>query len=136
MLRTRKSHAVARSNVETLDSLARDTASMFERELVPKNELLAVQVALADARQNELRAANAAEVALAAYNRWLGLPLDRPVELSDTLAVPIEPDAGPAGADGAGPDATDGTRGRSMRRPRPTASSRAPSARGCCRRSR
>jgi outer membrane protein TolC len=67
---------------------------MFERELVPKNELLAVQVALADARQNELRAANAAEVALAAYNRWLGAPLDRPVELSDTLAVPIEADAG------------------------------------------
>jgi outer membrane protein TolC len=94
VLRTRRSHAVARSNVETLESLARDTTSMFERELVPKNELLAVQVALADARQNELRAANAAEVALATYNRWLGLPLDRPVELSDTLSVPIEPDAG------------------------------------------
>jgi outer membrane protein len=94
VLRTRKSHAVARSNVETLESLARDTVSMFERELVPKNELLAVQVALADARQNELRAGNAAEVALAAYNRWLGEPLDRAAELSDALAVPVEPEAG------------------------------------------
>jgi len=90
VLRARKAHDVARSNVQTLQSLTRDTASMFERELVPKNELLAVQVALADARQNELRAANAADVAAAAYNRRLGAPLDRPVELSETLAVPVE----------------------------------------------
>jgi outer membrane protein len=90
VLRARKAHAVASSNVQTLAALARDTTSMFERELVPKNELLAVQVALADARQNELRAANAAEVAAAAYNRRLGVPLDRPVELSETLALPAE----------------------------------------------
>jgi outer membrane protein TolC len=90
VLRTRKSQAVAHSNVESLESLVRDTTSLFERELVPKNELLAAQVALADARQNELRAANAAEVAAAAYNRWLGAPLDRPVDLSETLAVPAE----------------------------------------------
>ena len=63
VLRARKAHGVASSNVQTLEALTRDTTSMFERELVPKNDLLAVQVALADARQNELRAANAAEVA-------------------------------------------------------------------------
>ena len=90
VLRARKAHGVASSSVQTLEALTRDTTSMFERELVPKNELLAVQVALADARQNELRAANAAEVAAAAYNRRLGAPLDRPVELSETLAVPVE----------------------------------------------
>ena len=90
VLRARKAHGVASSSVQTLEALTRDTTSMFERELVPKNELLAVQVALADARQNELRAANAAEVAAAAYNRRLGAPLDRPVELSEALPVPIE----------------------------------------------
>jgi outer membrane protein TolC len=90
VLRARKAHGVASSNVQTLEALTRDTTSMFERELVPKNELLAVQVALADARQNELRAANAAEVAAAAYNRRLGAPLDRPVELSESLAAPVE----------------------------------------------
>ena len=90
VLRARKAHGVASSNVQTLEALTRDTAGMFERELVPKNELLAVQVALADARQNELRAANAADVAAAAYNRRLGAPLDRSVELSETLAVPVE----------------------------------------------
>ena len=90
VLRARKAHGVANSNVQTLEALTRDTTSMFERELVPKNELLAVQVALADARQNQLRAANAAAVAAASYNRHLGAPLDRPVELSETLAVPAE----------------------------------------------
>jgi outer membrane protein TolC len=90
VLRARKANDVARSNVHTLEALTRDTTSMFERELVPKNELLAVQVALADARQNELRAANAAEVAAASYNRRLGAPLDRPVELSESLALPVE----------------------------------------------
>jgi outer membrane protein len=89
VLRTRKALAVARSNVQTLQSLSRDTESMFERELVPRNELLAAQVALADARQNELRASNAAEVALAAYNRRLGVPLDRPVDLDEPLTIGV-----------------------------------------------
>ena len=89
VLRARKAHAVARSNVHTLESLARDTRSMFERELVPKNELLAAEVALADARQNELRAANAVEIALAAYNRRLGAPMDRPAELSESLGAEV-----------------------------------------------
>ena len=90
VLRARKALDVARSNVQTLESLARDTSSMFERELVPKNELLAAQVALADAKQNELRAANAAEVALAAYNRRLGAPMDRTAELDETIATAVE----------------------------------------------
>lgn len=90
VLRARKALDVARSNVQTLESLARDTNSLYERELVPRNELLAAQVALADARQNELRAANASEVTLAAYNRRLGAPMDRPVELDETIATAIE----------------------------------------------
>jgi outer membrane protein TolC len=47
-----------------------------------------VQVALADARQGRLRAANAAELARAAYNRRLGEPLSRPVQLDENLPAP------------------------------------------------
>jgi outer membrane protein TolC len=90
VLRARRARAVADSNVRTLEALVSDVSAMFERELVPKNDLLAVQVALADARQNRLRAANAAEIALAAYNRRLGEPLDRPVDLEETLPAPAE----------------------------------------------
>ena len=88
VLRSRKALAVAESNVTTLEALVSDISAMFERELVPKNDLLAVQVALADARQGRLRAANAAEIALAAYNRRLGEPLTRPAELEDAVPAP------------------------------------------------
>ena len=88
VLRARKAEVVAQSSVRTLEALASDTASLFERELVPKNELLAAQVALADAKQNALRASNAVDVALAAYNRRLGVPMDRTVELDEHLPAP------------------------------------------------
>jgi outer membrane protein TolC len=88
VLRARKALAVADSNVRTLEALVGDIGAMYERELVPKNDLLAVQVALADARQNRLRTANAAEIAQAAYNRRLGEPLDRVVELEEALPAP------------------------------------------------
>ena len=93
VLRARKALAVADSNVRTLEALVADVDAMYERELVPKNELLAVQVSLADARQNHLRAANAAEIALASYNRRLGEPLDRDAVLEEQIP---EPDALPA----------------------------------------
>jgi outer membrane protein TolC len=88
LLRARRALAVAESNVHTLEALVADVGAMFERELVPKNELLAVQVALADARQNRLRTANAAEIAQAAYNRRIGEPLDRVAELEEALPAP------------------------------------------------
>jgi len=88
VLRARKALAVAESNVRTLEALAGDVGAMYERELVPKNELLAVQVALADARQNRLRAANGAEIAQAAYNRRLGEPLDRTADLEEQIPEP------------------------------------------------
>jgi outer membrane protein TolC len=90
VLRARKALDVARSNVASLESVVRDAGSLFERELVPKNDLLAAEVALADAQQNRLRAANALEVATAGYNRRLGAAMDRPVELSEPLDVVIE----------------------------------------------
>ncbi|MCM2312881.1 MAG: TolC family protein [Steroidobacteraceae bacterium] len=92
VLRARKALAVAASNVRTLEALVGDIGAMYERELVPRNELLAVQVALADARQNRLRAANGAEIAQAAYNRRLGEPLDRVAEIEEQVP---EPDALP-----------------------------------------
>jgi outer membrane protein TolC len=87
VLRAQKALAVADSNVVSLDSLASDVGNMFDRELVPKNDLLAVQVALADSKQARLRAANGLEFARAAYNRRVGEPMDRPVELSESLPV-------------------------------------------------
>ena len=85
VLRAQKALAVAESNVASLRSLANDVGSMFERELVPRNDLLAVQVALADAEQVRLRAANGLEIARAGYNRRLGEPMSRPCDLAEVL---------------------------------------------------
>jgi outer membrane protein len=96
VLRARKALAVADSNVKMLESMESDVSAMFERELVPKNDLLAVQVSLADARQGRLRAANAVELAVASYNRRLGEPMSRPVDLDENLPAPqglaVDPD--------------------------------------------
>ena len=97
VLRAQKALAVADSSVASFEALVSDAANMFDRELVPKNDLLAVQVALADATQARLRAANALEIARAVYNRRLGEPLDRPVDLAESLPesqqMPAEIDA-------------------------------------------
>ena len=96
VLRAGRALGVAESNVTTLEAVVHDVEAMFERELVPRNDLLAVQVALADARQNRLRSVNSAAIALAAYNRRLGESLTRPAELAGTLP---EPGGLPAGID-------------------------------------
>ena len=66
---------------------------MVDRELVSRSDLLAAQVALANAQEQRLRSSNAVSLALAAYNRLLGEPLDRAVELDEHLP----PDATLAG---------------------------------------
>ena len=50
----------------------RDVGSLYEKGLVSKNDLLAAEVALADAQQKTLETPNKLEVARAAYNRALG----------------------------------------------------------------
>src|SRR5690606_13712925 len=68
-----------------LEAYVGEVQSMFDREIVPRNDLLAAQVALADARQNRLRASNALNLAKASYNRRLGEPLARDVTLEPAL---------------------------------------------------
>lgn len=85
--RAERSLATARSGVESLAQYVRDVESMFNREVVPRNDLLSAQVALANAEQARLQSANAVELARAAYNRRLGQPLDRPFALEPIPAM-------------------------------------------------
>ena len=77
VFRARKALEVAESNVASLKAHADDVQVMYDKEAVAKSDLLAAQVALANAAQQRLRAANALHLAIAAYNRWVGQPLDR-----------------------------------------------------------
>jgi outer membrane protein len=60
---------------------------MYDKQTVAQSDLLAAQVALANATQHRLRAANALRLASAAYNRWVGQPLDRTPELDEPSAT-------------------------------------------------
>jgi outer membrane protein len=85
VLRARRALEVADSNVTSLEAYLTEVRALFDRETVPRNDLLAAEVALANARQNRIRAANAASLAQASYNRRLGQPLDRTVSLQASL---------------------------------------------------
>jgi outer membrane protein TolC len=74
-----------------------DVQHMVDRELVPRSDVLAARVALANAEQVRVRAANSVEIAQAVYNRRLGEPLERSPELDGRVpadgsltAVPID----------------------------------------------
>jgi len=82
-LRSARQVEVSDNKVTSLAAHTRDVQAMFEKGVVAKTDLLAAQVALADARQQLLQARNGLEVARAAYNRILGRPLTDPVRLAE-----------------------------------------------------
>ncbi len=83
VLRVTRLVEVADNKVASLAAHTRDVQAMFEKGVVAKTDLLAAQVALADARQQLLQVRNGLEVARAAYNRILGRPLADPVRLAE-----------------------------------------------------
>lgn len=87
VLRARRSVHAFESSVASLTAHVADVQHMFDRELVPKSDLLAARVALANAQQAQVHSANAVLLAEAAYNRLLGEPLDRSPELDERLPV-------------------------------------------------
>jgi len=74
---------VAEAAVESLEEHERVVANRVERGIGVRNDLLAVQVEVANARQRLLEANNALETVKSAYNRALGRPLTAFVALAD-----------------------------------------------------
>ena len=87
VLRTRSELAVANASLESLSAHVSDVKSMFQRQMVAKSDVLAAEVALANAEEQQVSAANAVQMALAEYNRLLGEPLGRSPSLDERLAV-------------------------------------------------
>jgi outer membrane protein len=83
VLRTQRLVEVVDSKVVSLESHAKDVSDFFDKGVVPRNDLLAAQVALANARQEALQVHNMLQVANAAYNRALGRTLEMPVTLAE-----------------------------------------------------
>lgn len=92
VLRAERALAAAESTAASLQLHLDEVAVMLEHEAVPRNDWLAARVTLADAEQLRLRAQSHRQLALAAYNRFLGQPLEREVQLEEVAAdgAPVE----------------------------------------------
>jgi outer membrane protein TolC len=83
VLRASRWLQVAKSHQTTLEAHSRDVDNLVKQGMAAKNAQLSSQVALLDARQQVLQAANTLDLAHAAYNRLLGRALDQPVVLDE-----------------------------------------------------
>lgn len=79
----------ADSHVASLAGHRQDVANLLGQGMVSRNDLLMAEVALADARQRAIQAANARELALAAYNQLLRRPLDQAATLDEPGAPAV-----------------------------------------------
>lgn len=87
VLRARRALAAQLSSVESLTAHVDDVQHLVSGESVPVSDLLAARVALANAEQARVRAANAVDMEQAAYNRLLGEPLERVPQLDEHVPV-------------------------------------------------
>ena len=92
VLRLRRVVEVAKANEESLEDHTRVVGTLLQHGLVARNDLLAAQVALADARQRALQARNGLDIAQAAYNRLLGRPQTQSVQVDEIQPQPIGDD--------------------------------------------
>jgi outer membrane protein len=90
VLRAKHFVEVAESNVNSLESYIQDVSNFYDQGMITKNDLLAAQVELADARQRSIQVANNLNIAGASYNRLTGRPLDGEVTLADLTAEPVK----------------------------------------------
>ncbi len=83
VLRAGEALKVANQLVEALAAHQRDVGQFFQQGLVARSDVLAVEVALADARQKHIQARHAVSLGRSAYNRLLARPLSTPVSLDE-----------------------------------------------------
>ena len=97
VLRAQRDVELTESTIRSLESHARDVEVLFRQGQVQQTDLLAAQVALANARCDGVQAKNRLDSSRAAYNRHLGRPLDRPsasggIALGNARFRPGKPD--------------------------------------------
>jgi len=83
VLRASRGLAVALSHVASLQAHAGDVKNLYQQGMVSKNDLLAAQVALADAEQSAIKVENSLDIAKSAYNRFLNRALNQSVTLDE-----------------------------------------------------
>ena len=83
ILRAMRGVEVAKSHVTSLESHERDVLALYNQGIVARNDRLAAQVTLADAKQQMIQIQNNLDLAQAAYNRLLQRPLGKKTVLEE-----------------------------------------------------
>ena len=89
VLRAEKLVIVARQEVVQLQEHLKVAQDLYEFGLVTFNDVLQAQVALADARQQLIRAQNTVVNTRAAFNKLLDLPVDHPTRLQEESGITL-----------------------------------------------
>ena len=93
VLRAQGGAVISDREVEAVSGYVQDVQNLYGQEMVAKNDLLSVQVYLAESQQRNLQIKNAVQLAQSFYNNMLGRPLDAPVELEPLEPAPEAPGA-------------------------------------------
>jgi outer membrane protein len=83
VLRCERALGVFADAVQSLEAHVRDLHNFAAQGLVPRTDVLAAELLLADMRQQQVQAGNRTELARASYNRRLGRSLDTLVKLDE-----------------------------------------------------
>jgi outer membrane protein len=90
VLRAQRDVVVTETSARSLASHADDVVKLFKHGQVPRNDLLAAQVALSNAKQEVIRARHRLDASRAAYNRRTGRPLAAMVRIEEVPVTPTE----------------------------------------------
>ncbi len=83
VLRVIRGLEVAKSHVASLEAHELDVLSLYNQGIVARNDRLASQVSLADARQQMVQIENNLDLAQAAFNRLLQRPFEQEIALEE-----------------------------------------------------
>lgn len=87
VLEAQKIQQVIAESIQTLEQQLQVAQDFFGQGLVAKNEVLAVEVQLAERRQDQIQAENNVQLAVATLNRLMGVDVVRPTQIADVLEV-------------------------------------------------
>lgn len=90
VLRSQRDLEATETTAQSLASHAADVAKLFEHGQVPRNDLLAAQVALSNAKQEVIRTRYNLDASRSAYNRRMGRPLTAIVRIKNLSIMPTQ----------------------------------------------
>lgn len=91
ILLTRQFQKTADEAVTQLSAHSRDADNFYHQGLIPYNDVLKSQVALADARQNLTTANSRVEMAVSGFNILVSLPINHKTEVVEAVSLPPAP---------------------------------------------